>query len=207
MLAAVFLLLASSSFAAVLGETPRVPGAAAPVAAVAPALVAPLSLNASPAPALAAPLVERRGRDSFGREVIVLDALHPAEPARGTVGHVDFSVGSGQAQLNGPLDTWTSPRAEGAPDGADLSHFREHLWFGLAVAPEHRGSGLGARLMGAAAGSMRAAGARVLFIRATESSLGFYKKFFGAAIRGIEKEPLDDGDCLYRVEVDLTAVP
>jgi GNAT superfamily N-acetyltransferase len=221
MLAAALLLLPALSLkAAVLVEAPRVPGLAAPAAVLAPSLASPLTAAAlpsalaapsspvsipasAPAPAPAAPaLVERRGRDNFGRDVVVLDAVDPAAPSRGTIGHVDFSLGMGQAQLDGPLDSWTSKLAEGAPEEADLTHFREHLWFGLAVLPSYRGTGLGARLMNEAVARMRAGGARVLFIRATESSLGFYKKFFGPAVRGVEEETRGE-DVLYRVEIDL----
>lgn len=211
-----------------LTETPRFAvqcvaaafAAAAPLAplpapSLAPSLAAPsirmpaaASASAPGAPILAPaplPLVERRGRDGFGHEVVVLDAVDPHAPVRGTVGHIDFSVGSGQAQLNGPLDSFTPERPDGVPTEADLTHFREHLWFGLAVLPGYRDAGLGARLMTAAVARMRDSGARVLFIRATPASLGFYRKHFGAAVRSVEEEPGEDGEVLYRVEVDLTA--
>jgi GNAT superfamily N-acetyltransferase len=199
---------AAAAFAA---AAPLVP---LPAPALAPSLSAPsirmpaaTPSSALPAAPLAAalPLVERRGRDEFGREVIVLDALDPAAPGRGTVGHIDFSVGRGQAQLDGPLDFYTPGRPDGVPTEADLTHFREHLWFGLAVLPGYRDAGLGARLMDAAVAHMRTAGARVLFIRATPSSLGFYRARFGAAVRSVEEERGDDGEVLYRVEVDLSA--
>lgn len=213
------------------GEAPRLAvqcvaavfAAASPLAplsapALAPALAAPSvrlpaaapsSASAGPVPAPASasalPLVERRGRDEFGREVIVLDALDPAAPGRGTVGHVDFSVGRGQAQLDGPLDFLTQQRPDGVPTEADLDHLREHLWFGLAVVPGYRDAGLGTRLMKEAVARMRAAGAHVLFIRATEGSLDFYRARFGGAVRSIDEEPGDDGEVLYRLEVDLDA--
>lgn len=180
------------------------PSLAAPMAALRDA-PGPSAAPAAPAarPASAFPLVERTGRDSFGREVRVLDALDPAAPEKGTIAHVDFSLGSGQAQLDGPLDWWTGKAADGAPEGADLTHFREHLWFGLAVLPGYRDAGLGARLMDEAVARMRAGGARRLFIRATPGSLGFYKKLFGAAVRSVEEERGEDGDALYRLEVAL----
>jgi|GEM_PF-1768615 len=224
---------AAAARAAVVAEAPALaaPLSAAPLGAAvlraaplalapaAPALSAPLPLAAAAA-ALSAPaaalapaatraedfvLVERRGSDRFGRAVLLVDALDPADPARGTVGHVDVAWRGESASLDQPLDFGfdSAARPDGAPAGADLSHFREHLWFGLAVLPEFRRGGLGARLLDEAAARLRAAGARTLFVRATGTSLGFYEKRFGRRVRSVEREDGREGEVYYRLEVDL----
>jgi len=176
--------------------------------------------NARLAPAPAAPplpmlnaggreflLVERRGKDRFGKDIVLLDALDAAVPESGTAAHVDFTIGGGQAGLDEPLDlssTEKIPHPAGIPADADLSHLsRPHLWFGLAVKPEYQRFGLGALLMDAAVERMRAAGAKTLFIRATESSRGFYLKRFGASVKHVDEETTRDGDVYYRIEVSL----
>ena len=186
---------------------------AAPALSARAVLAAPApALAAVPAPALAAAvaadglaLAARGGRDQFGHAIILIDALDPAAPARGTVGHVDVSWHDDQASLDAPLDFWADPaRPAGVPVDADLSHFREHLWFGLAVLPEYRRGGLGARLLDEAAARLRALGVRTLFIRATETSVGFYRRRYGARVLHEEAETDGDGGTYYRLEVDLS---
>jgi GNAT superfamily N-acetyltransferase len=196
--------------ASALGSAPLT---LAPALSSPTSLLAPAAALAAPAAALVAPsasldFVERRGLDGHGREVILVDALDPAAPERGTVGHVDVSQRDGQASLDGPLDFWVdaAARPAGAHEAADLTHFREHLWFGLAVLPAYRGGGLGARLMDQAVSRLRAAGVRDLFIRATETSLGFYQKRFGARVRSVERETGDEGEITYRLEIDLSGL-
>ncbi|MDE2142975.1 MAG: GNAT family N-acetyltransferase [Elusimicrobia bacterium] len=118
-------------------------------------------------------------------------------------GHIDVSFHDGVARLDQPLDNWVSRSAPDAPAGADLTHFRRYLWFGLAVKPEHQGHGLGFLLLNDAVARLRAAGVRTLFIRATESSRGFYEGRFGSRVRFIEPEDAGDGETLYRLEIDL----
>lgn len=119
-------------------------------------------------------LALRRGVDSSGRAVFVLDAIDAADPGRGTVAHVDFAVNKDarQAVFDGPLDSWTkSPPVlpQGIVSG-DLSHGREHLWFGLSVVPEHQGRGLAGLLMDAASALARAEGAESLIIHSEEEA-------------------------------------
>jgi ribosomal protein S18 acetylase RimI-like enzyme len=186
------------------------PTAAPALAASAPVLCAPALAASAPAPApTAAPVafVERRGADSFGRAVLLVDALDASAPARGTVGHVDVSWRDGHASLDQPLDfdVDAAARPDGVPGTADLSHFREHLWFGLAVLPEYRRSGLGARLLDEADARLRAEGVRLLFIRATDSSVGFYRRHYGARVKHEAAEPDGEGGTYYRLEVELSA--
>jgi GNAT superfamily N-acetyltransferase len=220
--AVLLVLAARSARAAFLSIEPVVPVAApvvaaapvlSPLAAVplltapalAPALAAPsVPLAASPAPA-AAPaaarfdFVVRRGRDRFGRSVLIVDALDRADAARGTVGHVDVSFGEGTASLDLPLD-----EALAAADRtAALSHFREHLWFGLAVVPGYAGSGLGSRLLDEAEARLRAEGVKTLFLRATETSVGFYRRRYGARVLDEDEEDGADGEKYYRLEIGL----
>lgn len=189
------------------------PGLAAPLSmsapaallCAAPALAAPAALGAAAAPAAGLALATRGGTDQFGHPVILIDALDPAAPERGTVGHVDVSWHDAQASLDGPLDFWAEPgRPEGVPEEADLTHFRENLWFGLAVLPEYRRGGLATRLLDAARARLRALGVRTLFIRATESSVGFYRRRYGSRVLSEEPEPDGEGGTYYRLEVDLT---
>ncbi|MDE2143096.1 MAG: hypothetical protein KGL74_04870 [Elusimicrobia bacterium] len=49
----------------------------------------------------------------------------------------------------------------------------------------------------------RAAGVRTLYVRATESSRGFYRGRFGSRVRFVEPEDAGDGETLYRLEIDL----
>ena len=168
-------------------------------AATAPALP-PLSLPAAaPALAPALALVERRGIEEHGREVVVLDLVDRAAPEAGTAAHVDFSMREGQASLDGPLDSWVDPRLR----TENLSHFRPHLWFGLAVRPEYQGQGLGTRLLDEAVARMREAGVRELYLRATETSRDFYLKRFGARVRSVAAEDDGEGGTYYRLEIDL----
>lgn len=131
-------------------------------------------------------LVLRKGVDSFGRAVFVMDALDAADPGRGTVAHVDFSVHAEQKQavFDGPLDEWTkSPPAlpEGVEAG-DLSHWREHLWYGLSVHPDYRERGLAGLLMDTAASMARSEGAEDLIIYSTDDSASLYKKLYRESI-------------------------
>lgn len=175
---------------------------ASPAAARAPALP---TLSARDGTAFE--LVERRGKNRFGHDIVLLDALDARDPAAGTAAHVDFSLNGTQASLDEPLDlssTVKIPHPAGAPENADLSHLsRPHLWFGLAVKPEYQKLGLGALLLDAAVERMRAAGATRLFIRATESSREFYLKRFGAAVKHVEEESGREGDVYYRLEIAL----
>jgi 1-acyl-sn-glycerol-3-phosphate acyltransferase len=174
--------------------------------------IARLAPGAPPAPILRAGgrdflLIERRGKDRFGKDIVLLDALDARDPGAGTAAHIDFTAGGGSAGLDEPLDlssTVRMPHPAAAPPGADLSHqTRRHLWFGLAVRPEYRNLGLGAALMDAAVERMRAAGATRLFIRATESSRGFYLKRFGKDVVAVEAETDREGETYYRLEVRL----
>ena len=152
-------------------------------------------------------LVERHGKNRFGHDIVLLDALDASDPAAGTAAHIDFTLNGKQASLDEPLDlssTVKIPHPEAAPAGADLSHLsRPHLWFGLAVKPEFQKVGLGALLLDAAVERMRAAGASKLFIRATESSRDFYLRRFGADVTHVEPETDREGDTYYRIEVAL----
>jgi GNAT superfamily N-acetyltransferase len=209
--------------ALVAPESPaRPPAAPLALAALAPPsftlapslpLAGPLPVPAAPAALRAADgaeftVVERRGRNGFGHELVLLDALDAREPAAGTAAHIDFTLKGGQASLDDPLDLSSTEKMahpKGAPEGADLSHLaREHLWFGLAVKPEFQRLGLGTFLLDAAVARMRAAGAPTLFIRATESSRGFYLSHFGASVRSVVPETGGEGETLYRIEVDLS---
>jgi GNAT superfamily N-acetyltransferase len=181
---------------------------AASLPAAAPA---PLALPASAPQAVAAafPIVERRGVNGFGQPIVLLDALDARDPSAGTAAHADFTLNGAHASLDEPLDlssTVKLPHPPDAPADADLSHLsRPHLWFGLAVKPEFQGLGLGALILEAAVQRMRASGAKTLFIRATESSRGFYLRAFGASVKSVESETDRDGYTYYRLEVDLTA--
>lgn len=184
-----------------LTAAPPLAAASLPLPPSLPPLPAPAAAPAPAAPAAPAFLLkERRGRDSFGREVVVLDLVDREKPGAGTVGHLDYSLRDAQASLDQPLDSWLDP----ARREENLAHFREHLWFGLAVRPEYRARGLGARLMDEAVARMRAEGVRTLFIRATESSRPFYLKRFGARVRRSEAETDRDGETTYRLEIDLS---
>jgi GNAT superfamily N-acetyltransferase/pimeloyl-ACP methyl ester carboxylesterase len=131
-------------------------------------------------------LVLRRGKDSFGRSVFVMDALDAADPARGTVAHVDFSVNPEQKQavFDGPLDEYTkaSPALPEGVEAGDLSHWREHLWFGLSVHPDYRERGLAGLLMDAAAAMARSEGAEDLIIYSTDDSRSLYRKLYRESI-------------------------
>lgn len=204
-----------------------VPSLSAP--ALAPSL-APAAFSApalTPAPAAAAPspnallsagykdvsyggrhyrLLLRRGTDSHGHAVLILDALDRADLAAGAVGHVDFAVAGEHASADGPLDTAAGPHGQPVdvvPAGADLSHWRPHLWFGLAVTPAHRGTGLGRGLMEEMSALLRAAGVKRVFIRATEGSRAFYHKLFGAAVVYEEREEGAEGDAYFALEIVL----
>jgi len=210
--------LAAPAFAApAFKATPSLSAVASPSLA-APPLCAPAALpSAAPraaqaaavpvAPSAGFALVERRGVDSFGRSVLILDALDPADASRGTIGHIDVSFHGDQASLDQPLDSWVeaAPQPSDWPADADLTHWREHLWFGLAVLPDARGAGLGSRLLDEADRRLRAAGVKLLFIRATEASVGFYRRHYGARVRHEETEIDRDGVRDHRLEVELGA--
>ncbi|TPW18772.1 MAG: hypothetical protein FD126_3328, partial [Elusimicrobia bacterium] len=71
-------------------------------------------------------------------------------------------------------------RARG-PEGVEagnLSHWREHLWFGLSVHPDYRERGLAGLLMDTAASMARSAGAEDLIIYSTDDSRSLYKKLY-----------------------------
>ncbi|MFI5345618.1 MAG: GNAT family N-acetyltransferase [Elusimicrobiota bacterium] len=182
------------------------PQLAAP-AAPSIALLAPVPSAVPAAPLTTATngyhLIERTGRNSFGHAVLVLDLLDPRDPSAGTIAHIDLSYNGDQAQLDGPLDSFVGPSASGVPEGADLTHFRRYLWFGLAVKPDHQGLGLGVRLIDEAVARLRAAGIQTLYVRATEASHGFYMRRFVGRVRDVEPETDTDGDKLYRLEIDL----
>lgn len=192
---------------------------AAPLLLPAPALAAP---SAAPRAAVELPapaswrdiavggreyrLVLRQGTDEHGHLVLALDALDKAAPGGGTVGHVDFAVNGEHASADGPLDTKLGPHGlpeDVVPAGTDLSHWRPHLWFGLAVVPEHRGTGLGLRLMEEMSALLRERGVRRVFIRATEGSRAFYHRVFGASVVYEQREETRDGDAYYALEVVL----
>lgn len=150
-------------------------------------------------------LVMRRGTDSFGRKVFVVDALDAADPAAGTVAHVDFAVHEEQEQavFDGPMDEWTKAPPV-LPDGVqagDLSHWREHLWFGLSVHPSRRGQGLAGLLMDTASALARGAGAKDLVIYATDDSRGLYRKLYAGKIRDESTELRGDGEKSHRLLV------
>jgi GNAT superfamily N-acetyltransferase len=147
-------------------------------------------------------LVLRAGRDRHGREVLTLDLLDPAAPERGTVAHADFAVGGEHASLNEPLRA-DRVLAGAVPPGADLTHWREGLWFGLAVLPRYRGLGLGARLMTESAALLRRAGVRRLFVTATDASRPFYLKVFAGRVRVDEPAPGPDGELQHELEIEL----
>jgi ribosomal protein S18 acetylase RimI-like enzyme len=162
------------------------------------------SIPSAPSPvAVEYPMIERRGRDTFGHTVLVLDILDPRAPSAGTVAHIDMSFHGDQAHLDGPLDSFVPRMTPGVPESADLTHVRQFLWFGLAVKPDYQGHGLGLRLLDEAVRHLRAAGVRSLFIRATESSRGFYMNRFGPRVVDIEPETDADGETTYRLEIDL----
>lgn len=151
-------------------------------------------------------LVRREGVDEHGHRVLTLDALDKAALGAGTVGHVDFVVAGEHASADGPLDTKVGPHGlpeDVLPAGTDLSHWRPHLWFGLAVVPEHRGTGLGLRLMEEMSALLREQGVRRVFIRATEGSRPFYHRVFGASVVHERREDGRDGDVYYALEVVL----
>lgn len=177
------------------------------------------ALAAAPAPALESAghaLVEaggrsfrfvlRSGRGPHGREVLTLDALDAADPGRGTVGHADFAVSGENASADGPLDMYVGRSAlpaELLPAEADLSHWREQLWFGFAVRREYRGAGLGGRLLDEMEALLRARGVKRLFIRATESSVSYYRARYGARLVHEEEEKGREGETYYGLEIEL----
>ncbi|MBI5595531.1 MAG: GNAT family N-acetyltransferase [Elusimicrobia bacterium] len=150
-------------------------------------------------------LVMRRGADAHGRKVFVVDALDAADPAKGTVAHVDFAVHAEarQAVFDGPLDEWAKEPPV-LPDGVaagDLSHWREHLWFGLSVTPERRGRGLAGLLMDTASALARDAGAKELVIYATEDSRSLYRKLYAGSIGHESTSVGRDGEKSHRLLV------
>lgn len=155
-------------------------------------------------------LVLRKGQDAFGRAVFVMDALDAADPGRGTVAHVDFAVHPEQRQavFDGPLDEYAkAPPAlpEGVRAG-DLSHWREHLWFGLSVHPDYRGRGLAGLLMDTAAVMARAEGAEDLIIYSTDDSRSLYKKLYRGSIAHEESStrgPSGEEQKIHRLVVRL----
>lgn len=150
-------------------------------------------------------LVLRRGADEHGHVVLALDALDMAALAKGTVGHVDFVLNGEHASADGPLDMKVGPHGQPediVPAGTELSHWRPHLWFGLAVVPEHRGGGLGLRLMEEMSALLRERGVRRVFIRATEGSRAFYHRVFGAVVYE-QREEGSEGDVYHALEVVL----
>jgi GNAT superfamily N-acetyltransferase len=150
--------------------------------------------------------VLRRGVDEHGHAVLTLDALDLSAPARGTVGHVDFAVAGEHASADGPLDAKVGAHGlaeDIVPAGTDLSHRRPHLWFGLAVVPEHRGTGLGLRLLQEMSALLREQGVKRVFIRATEGSRSFYHRAFGAALVYEQEEPGEEGESYYALEIVL----
>jgi GNAT superfamily N-acetyltransferase len=189
-----------------LSPTPLSAGAPAPVAAD------PIPLSADPLVARGwirnGPwlILLREGRDSHGRRVLCLDALDADAPERGTVGHADMLLqGPGAAAvLDGPLSAPTDPsRLPPGAAGADLSHWREHLWFGLAVTPAHRGRGLGDLLMSRAAALAASEGASELIVYATESSRGFYLSRFSGKVLADEPFTGADEAAYHRLVVSL----
>lgn len=209
-----------------LSPSPALSLAAPSLSPAAPALLPPAAAlsapSAAPRPAAGTPapgswrdvavggreyrLVLRRGADEHGHLVLALDALDKAALGKGTVGHIDFAVNGEHASADGPLDTKLGPHGlpeDVVPAGTDLSHWRPHLWFGLAVVPEHRGTGLGLRLMEEMSALLREQGVQRVFIRATEGSRAFYRRVFGAAVVYEQREEEREGDVYYALEVVL----
>jgi GNAT superfamily N-acetyltransferase len=220
---------AAAGMLAAPAVTPNLP---APLASAMPALsapsIVPLLLPAgAPVPVAAAPdagpdlaaLIERgwirsgpwlialrEGRNAHGQKILTLDALDAAAPERGTVGHIDFVVqGNGQAAvLDGPLDIKPDlARLPPGAEGADLSHWRQYLWFGFAVTPEWQGRGLGVVLIDLASALSIREGAPQLIIYATESSRSFYLARFEGRVLGDEPFTGADEGKYHRLVVAL----
>jgi 4-hydroxy-2-oxoheptanedioate aldolase len=154
-------------------------------------------------------VVLREGVNEHGQKIAALDALDAANPAGGTVGHVDLTFqGRGMpAVLDGPLEPKGAARVPPGAEGADLSHRREHLWFGLGVAPSWRERGLGGVLMGLANGLAAREGAGEMIIYATESSRGFYLARFEGRVLADEPFTGADEGAYHRLVVKLPAAP
>lgn len=196
-----------------LAVRPAHMGASRPLALAAARSAAPASI-----PALAASgvldarvgdrdirLLLRRGVNSHGHQVMAIDALDRADLSRGTVGHVDFSINGRQASGDLPvegLEPHGQPE-ELIPADADLSHWRPHLWFGLAVHPDFRRKGLAHRLMDERTALLRHAGVRRLFIRSSAEARAFHRAYFKERVVHEEAEPGEDGEIYYRLEIEL----
>jgi len=149
----------------------------------------------------------REGVNQHGQKIATLDALDAAYPAGGTVGHVDLTFqGRGKpAVLDGPLEPKGAARLPAGVETGDLSHRREHLWFGLGVTPAWRERGLGGVLMGLADGLAAREGAPELIIYATESSRNFYLARFERRVLGDEPFTGADEGEYHRIVVKLSA--
>lgn len=151
-------------------------------------------------------LVLRRGVSPHGQTVITIDALDARALGRGTVGHADFVINGEQAAIDQSMDFYVRPHGlpdDVVPAGADLTHFRQYFWFGLAVHPDYRGLGLGRALLTEMVAILRASGVRRLFLRATPSSVGLYRDYFGTGIVYEEEEAGRDGDVYHNLEIRL----
>lgn len=149
----------------------------------------------------------REGRNAHGQRVLTLDALDAAAPSAGTIGHIDWVLqGGGQpAVLDGPLDVRSDPsRLPPGAEEADLSHWRQYLWFGFAVTPAWQGRGLGVVLLDLATALAAREGADRLIIYATESSHGYYRARFGERVLDDETFKGADEETYYRVVARLT---
>jgi 4-hydroxy-2-oxoheptanedioate aldolase len=191
----------------------------------APSLIPTLSAPSAPVPAARPELerlaergwiacgpwlvVLREGVNEHGQKIAALDALDAANPAGGTVGHVDLTFqGRGMpAVLDGPLEPKGAARVPTSAEGADLSHRREHLWFGLGVVPSWRERGLGGVLMGLASSLASREGAGELIIYATESSRSFYRARFEGRVLADEPFTGADEGAYHRMVVNLSAAP
>lgn len=139
----------------------------------------------------------RRGADAYGREILVIDVLDgPANP----VAHIDVSVQAqyGQARVDGPLDGQV-PNPDGRP-----KHWREHMWFGLAVMPDYKGKHLGTMLVHVAMALAKRRGVSDFWIYATESSYPFYMRQWGHLALSEERETVGrDGEVQIRLRLAL----
>ncbi len=151
-------------------------------------------------------IVLREGRNAHGQRILTLDALDAAVPAAGTVGHLDLVLqGTGQAAvLDGPLDVVSDPsRLPPGAEGADLSHWRQYLWFGFAVTPAWQGRGLGVVLLDLATALSTREGADQLIIYATESSHGYYRARFRDRVLADEPFKGADDETYFRLVARL----
>lgn len=220
--------VASAGLLAAPAISPSLP--ASSLALSAPALSAPaltpvLTPAGAPVPAAAAPdprpaletlvargwirsgswlIALREGRNAHGQRILTLDALDAAAPSAGTIAHIDLVLqGTGQAAvLDGPLDVAADPaRLPPGAETADLSHWRQYLWFGFAVTPAWQGRGLGIVLLDLANALASREGASDLIIYATESSRSFYLARFKDRISSDEPFQGADESTYHRIVV------